>query len=312
MAAPDLTYVFTTIPEPMSMEAVIAAIKASPPELLADVLEALFRGSEGELRRRLNLRAGSPRSAGAASVASDEPDLTPPGSPVSSVRSAKPKAKAPSSRTSAGCRDQTLCFRNGQQVSHKVAGDTWTATYHAASDSFRGANGTFASLSKWVKAHQEDQGKTPSVNAWAVCKTLVDGEWISTVALPSLDEQDEAPAVGGAGTAPPPLPKPKPAPKPAAKKGPVLRCGHTEAEHARVLSVPANLQGKCDTSAPVIEVKHEMTVIDGEIVFHKVGSRNMFAVDPTDYSIGGYIGRLSADGERIERDAPQESDSDSD
>lgn len=296
------------------MEAVIAAINASPPELLADVIEALYRGSEGELRRRLNLRAGSPRSAGAASVASDEPDLTPPGSPVSSVRSAKPKAKAPSSRTSAGCRDQTLCFRNGQQVSHKVAGDTWTATYHAASDSFRGANGTFASLSKWVKAHQEDQGKALSVNAWAVCKTLVDGEWISTVALPSLDEQDEAPAVGGAGTAPPPLPKPKPAPKPAAKKGPVLRCGHTEAEHARAL--PRHLQGKAVDTAHVTETA-------GTVVMHEDGLLQI-GVRGKAYTIPGgiYAGRwIVPDGAaseaygHLDADVPVDSsvyDSDSD
>ena len=274
MSASDLTYEFTTIPEPLSPEGLLASIKAAPAEVLADLMEALYRGSEAELRRRLQLRA----AYGAAAPTEDEPTMSPPRSSASSVSgsvassAAKPKAKAARAVPvgASGCREPSKCFRDGQRLSHKVAGDIWEATYHAATDSFRGANGTFESLSKWVKAHQESQGKATSVNAWAVCKTLVDGEWISTMSLPFLDEVEApkpsagaatggASASGGSGALPKP-PKP-PTPPKASKKGAVLACGHTEAQHAKALAVPAHLQGKADTSAPVGETL-------GTIVLH--------------------------------------------
>jgi hypothetical protein len=319
----DLTYTYTTIPEfPLTMEGLLETIKAWTPEQCADVMEALFRGSEAELRRRLDAR--KPARAGAASsptrsvgsTGSDEPAMTPPGSVTGPAPARKPRAPA---RTSGGCRDPRMCFRNGQPVRHKVNGDTWEATYHTATDSFRGPQGTFPSLSKWVKAHQEDQGKALSVNAWAVCKTLVDGEWVSTVDLPALDE---APAVGGAGTAEPaPAPKPKPAAK--AKSGisaerlaasaarlpkgvrAALPCGHTDAQHAL-----ANTDGqaKADYSVPVEKVAGTIEIVDGQLVV--VLGRRCYAYDTASGATGAYLGRRTEDG--IDADAPEHGGDDSD
>jgi hypothetical protein len=102
-------------------------------------------------------------------------------------------------RKRSGCRDPKLCFVNGQRIRHKCRGAKgwWDGVFHNSTcwTGIEGEGMSFSAddcLSQFARAHYYSQGLNPSspppvYSYWDECECLIDGQWISTYNLPSLN-----------------------------------------------------------------------------------------------------------------------------
>jgi hypothetical protein len=94
----------------------------------------------------------------------------------------------------AGCRNMYLCFKDGQQIRHRLAGDVWIGTYKKSSNTIHCEdNGkVYDKLHSFALAHlnaERPDRATKTINAWRECETEVEPDkWISTFMLPELSE----------------------------------------------------------------------------------------------------------------------------
>jgi len=102
-------------------------------------------------------------------------------------------------RKRSGCRDPKLCFVNGQRIRHKCRGAQgwWDGVFHNSPlwTGIEGEGMSFSAddcISQFARAHYYNQGLNPSsppplYSYWDECECLIDGQWISTYNLPSLN-----------------------------------------------------------------------------------------------------------------------------
>jgi hypothetical protein len=102
-------------------------------------------------------------------------------------------------RKRSGCRDPKLCFVDGQKIRHKCRGAQgwWNGVFHDSPlwTGIEGEGMSFSAddcISQFARAHYYSQGLNPSspppvYSYWDECECLIDGQWISTYNLPSLN-----------------------------------------------------------------------------------------------------------------------------
>lgn len=104
-------------------------------------------------------------------------------------------------RKRSGCRDPKMCFVNGQKIRHRCRGTPdrawWMGVFHDSPlwTGIEGEGMSFSDndcLSQFARAHYYNQGLNPSspppvYSYWDECECLIDGQWVSTYNLPSLN-----------------------------------------------------------------------------------------------------------------------------
>lgn len=88
-----------------------------------------------------------------------------------------------------GCRDMSKCFKNGQLIRHVIGiNKIWIGTYDSLRNGIIYNDNFYKSLSGFAGAHYsiDHAARCKEANGWKECECEVDGKWISTYSLPTV------------------------------------------------------------------------------------------------------------------------------